>query len=266
MAGERTFDDLLGEAERQAFVGWDFTWLAERRRVQPPPWDFAALVADRARRSRHLLDLGTGGGEWLSRLPYQPVLTVATEAWAPNVPIAAKRLRPLGISVIQVHGARDNADQGGVESSGRLPFLSASFALVSTRHEAFVAAEVARVLVAGGRFLTQQVGHGDADDFYDLLGLPRPPVLSRTWTLSLATTQVEDAGLEVLASGESEEQTDFLDVGAFAWYLKAISWTVPAFSIASFRPRLAELHDRLRTVGPLVVRQPRFWLEARRPA
>lgn len=37
-------------------------------------------------------------------------MTVATEAWPPNVPIAAARLRPLGIPVVQDEGAPDNTD------------------------------------------------------------------------------------------------------------------------------------------------------------
>src|SRR5215212_7366877 len=156
---------LLDEAERQPFAGWDFSWLAGRVRVERLPWDFDARVAAAARRSPDLLDMGTGGGERLSRLPVLPARTVATGGWPPNVPIAARRLRPLGIPVVHVDGAPDNVaqEQPGQDRQpagvlcGRLPFRDQSFRLVTNRHESFVASEVARILVPGGCFVTQQI-------------------------------------------------------------------------------------------------------------
>ena len=73
---------------------------------------------------RALLDMGTGGGERLSRL------------------------RPLGIPVVQDEGAPDNTGQTG-NDRGRLPFRDGVFGLVASRHEAFRAAEVGRVLAPG---------------------------------------------------------------------------------------------------------------------
>ena len=262
-------DRLLEEAERQPFSGWDFSWLAGRMRVEPLPWDFEALAAGRARGSPDLLDMGTGGGERLSGLPGRPARAVATEAWAPNVPIAARRLGPIGIPVVHDEGAPDNVDQDperpASRIAGRLPFRDASFHLVTNRHEAFVAAEVARILVPGGCFLTQQIENAWADDFYRQLGLPTPPPPPCRWDLALAVAQVEAAGLHVVARGEGDERRAFLDVGALAWYLKAIPWAVPGFSIDAFRSCLAQLHAQIAADGPLMVSMPHFWLEARRP-
>src|SRR5215813_11691547 len=127
-----------------------------------------------------MLDMGTGGGERLARLSPRPKLTVATEAWPPNVPVAAARLHPLGIAVVQDEGAPDNvrqesaqqrgAQQGGAQR-GRLPFRDGAFGLVANRHEAFLAAEVSRVLASGGTFITQQADFHSYDDLYRLLGL-----------------------------------------------------------------------------------------------
>ena len=49
--------------------------------------------------------MGTGGGEGLSLFPDRAPCTVAAEAWPPNVPVAGRRLRPLGITVIQNEAA-----------------------------------------------------------------------------------------------------------------------------------------------------------------
>ena len=217
-----------------------------------------------ARESPDLLDLGTGGGEWLAALPYHPSRTVATESWAPNLAIAETRLRPLGIVVVAVEAAPDNVEQRPGEQRGRLPFPDGSFSLVSDRHESFLAGEVARVLAPGGTFLTQQVG-GDYRDCYDALGLPRPRRPGPRWNLAVATRQLQGAGLTVTDGDDGVEVTSFADIGAFAWYLKAIPWVVPGFSVGAYRPQLERLHRRLEAGGSLDIRQPAFWMKAFKP-
>jgi SAM-dependent methyltransferase len=248
---------LLEDAEARPVEGWDFGWLGERLRVAPLPWSFEDIVVAHAQRSSDLLDMETGGGEWLTRLAVRPPRTVATESWPPNVEVARTRLRPLGVTVVHDEGAPDNIDQSENETRGRLPFPSQSFALISNRHGAFVASEIARVLAPNGVFLTQQVG-GDYDEFHDALSIPRASGRGREWTLALATVQLERTGLRVVESAEASEVTTFADVGALAWYLKAIPWIVAGFSIAEHRARLEELQAEM----PMTLRQPAFWLRA----
>ena len=261
MTCDRSLDDLLREAESQPFAGWDFSWVGDRMTVDPLPWDFAGMVGERCTQSPDLLDLGTGGGEWLADLSGRPRRTVATEGWPPNLPVAARRLRPHGVAVVQVEPARDNIEQAVAESAGRLPFRDGAFHLIVDRHEAFVAAEVARVLRPGGRFLTQQLG--DHEDFYRLLDLPLPPPRPR-WDLHAAVGQMESAGLRVVGSGQGDEVYRFGDVGALAWYLKAIPWIVPGFSTTAHRSSLEALHSVIATRGPVAVRLRGFWLEAKK--
>ena len=263
----RSCDALLAEAESLPVGGWNLSVLGDRISIGPLPWDFDETVVNHARAAPDLLDLGTGGGEWLASLRYRPPRTVATEGWPPNVDVAGGRLRPLGITVVATEPAPDNVDQIGGEAggAGRLPFPSGSFALVTSRHESFVASELARVLVPGGTFLTQQVG-GDYGDFYDALELPRPPSRKRRWDLGLAREQLARAGLRVVDSAEGTEVTTFADVGAFAWYLRLIPWTVEGFSIATHRPQLERLHERIAADGPLTIRLPAFWLKALKQA
>ena len=231
--------------------GWDLSALGDRICIEPPTWDFDGIVAAHARGSADLLDIDTGGGEWLAALPERPARTVATESWPPNVPIAEARLRRLGVTVVAAASAPDNVEQ--VEGdSHRLPFPADSFSLVTARHTSFVAAEVARVLRRGGTFLTQQVG-GDYGDFYDALGLPRPRI-TRRWTLALASQQLAGCGLDVVDGAEGTETTRFADVGALEWYLRLIPWTVDQFSAADLEHAAAKM--------PLCVRLPAFWLKA----
>jgi hypothetical protein len=74
------FERLIAEAEAHPFSGWDFSWLGGRTITSSLPWNYDALVLSRARTSPDLLDLGTGGGEWLAGLPHRPDRTVATES------------------------------------------------------------------------------------------------------------------------------------------------------------------------------------------
>ena len=258
-----TVDELLAGAGARPLRGWDFSWLGDRVRTEPPPWDFAAIVAGRAAHSPDLLDLGTGGGEFLASLPHRPPRTVATEAWPPNVDVAAQRLEPLGVEVVHVEPAPDNLDQGPDERRGRLPFGDASFSLVAGRHEAYVAAEVARVLAPGGSFVTQQLG-GDYASAYEALGLEAP--CRRVFDLAVARAQLERAGLAVQQAAEGETTTTFADAGAFAWYLRAVPWAVDGFAIERHRESLGRLQERIGAEGPLVVRDHAFWLAAAHPA
>jgi len=254
------FEALIAEAERRPTSGWDFSWLGERMTTSPPPWDLAELVAERARSARDMLDLGTGGGEWLADLPARPAHTVATEAWEPNLSVARARLGPLGIDVVRVEGAPDNAKQRYGERGGDLPFEDGSFDLVTSRHESFVATEIARVLRPGGVFMTQQLGDGVFREVNELLGAEVPR--QQRWHLALAVDQVERAGLTVTRSAEGEQDVTFADVGALAWYLRMTPWTVRDFSIDRYRDRLRRLDEEIRAKGPITLALPGFLLEA----
>jgi SAM-dependent methyltransferase len=164
-----TFDELVAEALNALFSGWDFSWLAARSKAGMLPWRYQGEVARRATAADAMLDMGTGGGERLARLSPRPRRTAA-EAWSPNVGVAAARLRPPGIPVIQDEGAPDNSRQDG-NDRGHLPFRDDTFTLVTSRHEAFRAAKVSRILAPGGTFITQQVDFHDYDDLCHLLGL-----------------------------------------------------------------------------------------------
>jgi len=252
--GRTPAERLLDEATRVPFRGWDFSVLGDRIAVEPPPWDFEALVDACAGASTSMLDMGTGGGEWLSARR-RAACTVATETWSPNVPLAADRLRPLGIAVVHDEGAVDNTVQSVGNCRGRLAFRAGAFDLVVNRHEAFVAREVRRVLVPGGLFVTQQSDSGTRA-FHELLGMSVPPV--DEFTLALAVEQLEHAGLRVEHAIWGHARVVFADIGALAWYLANVPWAVPGFTVDRHREALVGLHGR-----PIHVASARFVVRAR---
>lgn len=257
-------DELLEEADRQPVVGWDFNWMRGRLDSLPLPWDYTASVVAHARQSADLLDLGTGGGEWLAALPHRPSRTIATEAWPPNVKVAKARLAPLGIGVVQVAPARDNTGKP-VEGPGpQLPFVDNSLHLVVSRHESFEISEVARILAPGGWFITQQVDAGNDVEYRALFNVDQPAVdLESRWAAWLPR-QLTSAELEVVEYDSAPLVQLIRDVGALAWNLKAIPWMVPGFSIQTHRARLREIQSRIDRDGPIAVRQRRFWVRARK--
>jgi len=63
------FDTLVNEALHAAFSGWDFSYIEPQRwRTAEPPWDYPAQVRAAFATARSALDMGTGGGEFLSGL------------------------------------------------------------------------------------------------------------------------------------------------------------------------------------------------------
>jgi SAM-dependent methyltransferase len=261
-----TFDELISEAVSAPFSGWNFSWLAARSTPGSLPWSYSGELARRAQAARSMLDMGTGGGERLARLSPRPEVTVATEAWPPNVPAAATRLRPLGIAVVQDEGAPENMHQDGAEPDGaphgRLPFRDGAFDLVANRHEAFLATEVSRVLAPGGAFVTQQVDFHSYDDLYPLLGL-KVPEQPDSW-LPLARQQVLQAGLAVQTAVRGEESQEFHDIGAVVYYLRAVSWAIPEFSLDTHLDQLRAAHEAPAT-WPVRLRPRRFLLIATKP-
>src|SRR5215472_2712762 len=158
MDADPEFDQLLDEAMTAPFCGWDFSWLAGRRvEEEDSRWDYDERARKLIQHAASLVDLGTGGGERLSQLGPFPSLAVATEAYGPNVPIATRRLQPVGVQVVRTHpGVHDSRgpQPDSRFAERRLPFQDASFELALAHSSAFCPAEVYRVLCPGGLLLT----------------------------------------------------------------------------------------------------------------
>ena len=259
------FEALIAAAEREPFEGWDFSHLEGRLVETPPPFDYLAPVRGRMLGAGAMLDLGTGGGEVLSQLAPFPALTVATEAWGPNVPLAARRLGPLGARVVFAEGAPENWETIATppRNAPALPFRDAVFGLVIDRHESYLAAEVFRVLEPGGWFVTQQCGGTHHAGLNDLVGLPRPRYTA--WGLAAAKAQLEAVGFEAVDGREAFGETRIHDVGAIVYYLRALPWQAPGFHASDHLPALRALHEQIMANGPLTIRGHHFLVEAKRP-
>ena len=61
-----------------------------------------------------------------------------------------------------------------------------------------------------------------------------------------------------------EERQPFSDVGAIVYYLKAVPWLVPGFTVDSHLPYLLALQERLDAGEGLGFYAAKFLIEARR--
>ncbi|MFC7304353.1 class I SAM-dependent methyltransferase [Streptomyces monticola] len=251
---ERTFEDLVAEAEAAPVEGWDFSWLDGRATERRPSWGYQRLMGERMARASAALDIQTGGGEVLAGVPKLPPLAVATESWPPNVAKATRLLHPLGAAVVKD------------EDEPPLPFADEAFDLVVSRHPVTVWwEEIARVLMPGGHYFSQQVGPASVFEVVEYFLGPQPEEVRRGRHPDDARRAAEAAGLEVVDLRAESLRTEFFDVGAVIYFLRKVIWMVPGFTVEQYRDRLRQLHDKIRSEGPFVAHTTRFLIEARKP-
>ena len=239
--------------EQQPFIGWDFSYLDGRMLEGQPGWSYSTRAAELMRQSSSVVDLDTGGGERFLKLRDDwPPKVVATEHYPPNFKLATQRLSSFGAKVIDVQ----------LSDFGRMPFADAEFELVLNRHAAFNPNEVARVLTVDGTFLTQQV-HGlwAVDLLAAFDAKPQWPDATPAKYLP----RLQGAGLEIVNHQDWSGELTFTDVGAIVYYLKAIPWLVPGFSVESHLKYLLNLQNQLENKGSLTFTARKYIIEARKP-
>ena len=145
--------------ENTAFIhGWDFSHIDGRYTEQDDlPWDYRAVIEEYLHPEMKILDIDTGGGEFLLSLNHPHENTAAMENYPPNVALCKDVLLPLGI------------DFRPGDGKGNLPFDDGRFDMVINRHGDFNAEEICRVLKPGGLFITQQVGAENDRELVELL-------------------------------------------------------------------------------------------------
>jgi SAM-dependent methyltransferase len=244
---------MVEEAERAPIHGWDFGWLDGRAIEERPSWHYFDLVASRASTVHRLLDVQVGSGGMIAALPAVPALTVGTEGYAPNVPLAAENLASRGAHVVRTD-----------EDRPALPFAAGSFELVTSRHPVDTWwDEIARVLTPGGAYLSQQVGPHTVRELSEALLGPLPQRSSRD--PAAARHAAERAGLVVTDLRVERPRTEFYDIGAIVYFLRLVVWTVPDFSVARYRGQLMRLHEQIQHDGAFRTSASRFLIEAVKP-
>ena len=223
------------EEEIAHIHGWDFSHIEGRYMEEDDlPWDYREEILRYLKPEMRILDIDTGGGEFLLSLNHPNENTAATENYPPNVDLCREKLLPLGI------------DFRAADGKGVLPFDDASFDMVINRHGDFNPDEIHRVLKPGGLFITQQVGAENDRELVELLcgqtDLPFPDQYLKI-TMDRFSRLVLRFWMDGSASGPS---------GSMMWALWCGS---PGSSSGSF------LISRLITISTGFCGRRCFWIE-----
>lgn len=231
-------------------TGWNLDEVAPNLLGPGLPWDYRRRAAELIGHAMFALDMGTGAGERFAEVceGYRG-RAVATEAWHVNAPIAKKRLFPLGVEVVHAH-------------SLHLPLRNEWFDLVLNRHEELDPGEVSRVVVPGGRLLTQQVGRNEWKELRPFF----PRMQDFGPLFESYVSGFRDAGMTIVRSDTCDTRVAYRGLGELVYILCLGPWTIPGFDpLGRDLDALLELERRLTTEDGLVVTESRFVIEARKP-
>jgi hypothetical protein len=245
---DELFDFYVKEAEHP-FSGWDFSYIADRKVTAPFTWSYSSKILPEIRKAESVLDMGTGGGEFFSSLKPLPKISYATESYEPNFPVAKKRLEPLGVRVVKP------------ENDETLPFENNFFDLVINRHEYYSEKEVYRVLKNERKFITQQVGGTNDNSLRKLLTREERGEYA-DWNVNSAVEKLQAAGFTIMEKDECFPITRYFDIGTIVYYLHAVPWEVPDFTVKKYVKQLEEIHGHIENNGYLEVKSHRFFIKA----
>ena len=142
---------------------------------------------------------------------------------------------------------------------GVMPFADGEFDRGLNRHSGLNCAEVARVLAPEGVFLTQQIHGLWAQDLLAAFGaVPQWPDATPEYYVP----SLKAAGLRVERLQEWQGRLIFHDVGAMVYYLTAVPWLVPGFSVETHTGSLMKLQEQLQREGQLVFEARKYLIEA----
>ncbi len=241
--------EIWENEEKAFFEGWDFSYIKNRWITEKPDWNYDNLAKDLIKNSKSVLDMETGGGERFSTFGPFPKKVVATEGYKPNIAIAKKNLEPLGVKIVEVLDA------------SKLPFEDEEFDLIINRHGSFNAKEVFRILKKGGIFLTQQVSGDYAEDLIKKFNTKRK---FADWNIEKAKIELEQAEFKIELFRDWKGKMKFSDVGAIVYFLNAIPWTVPGFSVKRDFDNLKKLQKYLDNGNQLEFKQAMFLIKCKK--
>ncbi|WP_246079311.1 class I SAM-dependent methyltransferase [Paenibacillus piri] len=138
--------------------GWNFSRL--KVSSEGVAWNYYDEVARRCGTADLLLDVGTGGGEGLLTIAGSALLLIGIDRSAGMIETAKRNAQSANAANVRFFQM----------DSEHLLFPDGLFHVAACRHAPFCAGEIARLLVSGGVFITQQVGESDKRNLAQAFG------------------------------------------------------------------------------------------------
>ena len=227
----------LSEENVAHIHGWDFSHINDRYCEEDDlPWDYKEMILSYLKDSDRILDIDTGGGEFLLSLGHPYTNTSATEGYSPNVKLCEETLLPLGIDF------RPAADMS------QMPFPDNHFDIIINRHGDYDVSELYRILKPKGIFITQQVGDSNDRELVDLIS-PNTPIPFPDKNLQFQSGLFEKQGFKILQGNSAFRPIRFYDIGALVWFARIIEWEFPNFSVETCFEHLLKAQKILEENG-----------------
>lgn len=241
------------EEEKAKIIGWDFSYLEGRFHSDEDalPWDYTDVIKRYVHDNHRILDIDTGGGEFLLSLRHPYQLTSATEGYPPNVELCRKKLGSLGIDF---HEMSDYL---------KMPFADSTFDMVINRHGSYDANEIYRILKPNGLFITQQVGEDNDRELVEML-LPDCVKSFSGHNLKSQTELFKKAGFKIIEYDEAFRPIVFYETSALVWFAKIIEWEFIDFSVKRCFERLLEVEKEIEDNGSVAGNIHRFYFVAKK--
>ena len=239
----------LHEEEIAHIHGWDFSHIKGKYDEEHDlPWNYEKIVRQYLSPEMKLLDIDTGGGEFLLSLNHPYYNTAATEFYQPNVELCKRKLLPLGIDFQKADG------------NYKFPFMDQSFDIIINRHGNFNPKEIWRMLKKDGIFITEQVGAENDRKLVELLLNDVPDIPFPNQYLKIIRTDFETIGFSVIEADEVFRPIKFWDVGALVWFARIIEWEFPNFHVKDCLDNLYHAQEILERKGVIEGKIHRFLL------
>ncbi len=234
--------------------GWDFDRMRFDR--DPAPWEYDQVVRGYLSSSSRVLDIGTGGGERFLRLCEAFGEGLGIDADPEMIRVAEKNLMESSCSNVSFR----------IGDAFNLPVPGKRrFDVVLNRQAPFSAAELARVVVPDGYFITQQVGSMNTANICAEFGCgPSGDYDQPGVELSKLCAELTDAGFLIRATGEYNVPYFFVDLESFLFWLKAIP--IPYdFDISEHEYHVKRLIEAFQTARGIETNEHRVLVVAQKP-
>ena len=218
--------------------GWNFSHIDGKYLEEELSWNYKNIINKYLKPNDILLDIDTGGGEFLLSLNHLCDKTYATEGYPPNVELCKNRLLSLGINFFEV------------TDYSKMPFKNEQFDIIINRHGKYNIQELHRILKKDGIFITQQVGEDNDRELVELL-LPNTPKQFKGLNLTHQKRLFLNQGFSIIDEKEDFKSIKFFDVGALIWFAKIIQWEFIDFSVDKCYNQLLKAQNILESNGSI---------------
>lgn len=242
--------EYLTKEYNAPFQGWDFSYIKDRMIEDKLNWNYKEIVEKYLYGKETLLDMDTGGGEFLCSLSNLPTKTFATEGYEPNIAIAKSKLKEKSIELKPI------------KTDGEIPFEDNFFDIIINRHGDYEINELKRTLKTGGLFITQQVGGLNGIDIN--MAFEAEAMEHNDWCLIKNMDNFQNIGMEIIDFDEKVGKMKFNDIGAFVYYLKCIPWQVKDFTLDKYYKKLVLINEIIERKGSINFLIHRFYLIVRK--